>query len=569
MGVGGTRIAGLGLLAAALIAGCTSGDPASPAASPAPTGSTAPATEPPRMAPEHPIQVDGDRFVDTRTGVDFRVRGVNYFRIVPAGGGLQDRFLSPAVFDAAVVRRDFTTLAEHGYTTVRIFLDSCSGGPDCIAVPGGSGLNPRYLDVIAQTLAITKETGVFLLTSNDIPDDGGYSAIANRGNSTFFPGYRNTAFLTTAGADAAAAYWDDLLCGLVQRRAAFEAVLAWSILNEQWVFRKQPPLSLREGTVTGADGKRYDLSSAGQRRRLVLAGVRHYIDTIAEVIRRHDPHGLVTMGFFAPQFPNRTTIGGDWYVDTAPLLSSTDLDFFDFHAYPGSDIGIAEIAENFGMPFDRKPVVMGEVGTFIDRYDSAEAAGIATQDWIADSCDLGFDGWLYWGFLRAPEAIGDATWGLTDANGYLLTALSTQQWPDPCTPTLVDPNLAADRPVRVSRALPAEPGSAGVDGNPGTQWGAGTHAPQWIEVSLAEPSTVAGIRLLVAQFPAGQTVHQVAIRTNNGSLRVLHTFSGNTAGGDVLATTFDTPLRNVTDVRITTTRSPSWVAWSEIEVLAR
>jgi len=570
MGVRATRIAGLGLLAAALIAGCTSGDPAGGASGAATTGSASPATEPPWVTPEHPIQVDGDRFVDSRTGAAFPVRGVNYFRIVPAGGGLQDRFLSPAVFDATVVHRDFATLAEHGYTTVRIFLDSCAGGPDCIAVPNGSGLNPAYLDVIAQTLAIAKDTGVFLLlTSNDTPDDGGYPAIANLGNSEFFPGYRNTAFLTTAGADAAAEYWDDLLSGLVERRAAFEAVLAWSILNEQWVFNKQPPLSLREGTVAGADGRSYEMSSAGQRRRLVLAGVRHYIDTVAEAIRRHDPHGLVTMGFFAPQFPNPTTIGGEWYVDTAPLLTTTDLDFFDFHAYPGSDIGIAEIAENFGiLEFDRKPVVMGEVGTFIDRYDSVEAAGIATQAWIADSCDVGFDGWLYWGFLRAPEAIGDATWGLTDADGYLLEALSTQRWPDSCTPTLIDPNLARDRPVRVSRALPAEPGSAAVDGNPGTQWGAGTHAPQWIEVSLAEPATVAGIRLLAAQFPAGRTVHEVAIRIGNGALRVVHTFSGNTAAGDVLETTFDEPIENLTDVRITTRTSPSWVAWGEVEVLA-
>ena len=68
------------------------------------------------------------------------------------------------------------------------------------------------------------------------------------------------------------------------------------------------------------------------------------------------------MGFFAPQFPNRTTIGGEWYVDTAPLLTTTDLDFFDFHAYPDSDIGIAEIAENFGiLEFDRKEIFPEDV----------------------------------------------------------------------------------------------------------------------------------------------------------------------------------------------------------------
>jgi hypothetical protein len=273
------------------------------------------------------------------------------------------------------------------------------------------------------------------------------------------------------------------------------------------------------------------------------------------------------MGFFAPKFPNPTDIGGDWYVDTAPLLTTAALDFFDFHAYPGSDIGIDQIAENFGLAGrPAKPVVMGEVGAFLDRYSSAEAAGRAVQRWIAQSCGSGFSGWLYWGYLRAPEAMGDATWALTDSGGYLLDALAPARWPDPCRSTLPDPNLALNRPVKVSRALPAEPASAAVDGNPTTQWGSGSHAPQWIEVSLAAPSTVAGVRLRVAQFPAGRTVHEVAVSVRGGPLRVVHTFDGATQGGDVLEATL-AAVADVTAVRVTTTVSPSWIAWAEVEVL--
>lgn len=544
-----------------LVAGCTPSEGTQPDSTEADQAWSAPA---------HPITVRDGRFVDTRTGREFPVRGTNYFRLVSAGGGYQDRFFSPGVFDEAMVRRDLADLAARGYTTVRLFLDSCSVGAGCISAQGISGLNPQLLDAIAQTMTIARETGIFLLlTSNDLPDGGGYYEIANRANSAYFTGYRNTVFLTAAGAEAAATYWNDLMSGLVERRAAFDAVLGWSIINEQWVFADQPPLSASNGSVTGADGATYDLADPEQKRALVTAGVTNYIERVAEVIRRHDPNGLVTMGFFAPKFPNPTEIGGDWYVDTAPLLTGTSLDFFDFHAYPGSDIPLAAIAENFGLTGPPpRPIVMGEVGAFLDRFDTVEAAAVATQRWIAESCELGFTGWLYWGYLRAPEVVGDATWSLTDADGFLLDTLAPNQWPDPCRPTLTDPNLARDRPVRVSRALPGEPGSAAVDGNPATRWGAGEGAPQWIEVALAEPSTVGAVRLRVDQDPAGRTVHEVAVSGGGGgALQVVAVLDGVTAGGEVLTASF-APVEGVTAVRVTTRLSPSWVAWAEVEVLS-
>jgi hypothetical protein len=523
----------------------------------------------PWVAPSHPIQVDGDRFIDTRTGAEFPVRGVNFFTIVRADGGVEDRFFSPEVFDAETVRDEFERIAESGYTTVRIFLDTCSEGPACIATRGVAGLNPEFLDVIAETLQIAKETGVFLLlTSNDIPDGGRYYEVADAANSAFFSGYRNTVFLTDAGADAGEKYWNDLLSGLAEREAAFDAVLAWSILNEQWVFSDQPPLSLDAGTVTGADGGSYDLSDPAAKRALVTAGVTNFANSIARVIREHDPDGLVTMGFFAPKFPNPTSIGGSWYVDTVPLLTSAELDFFDFHAYLGADISIAEIAENFGMPgFDDKPVIMGEVGAFIDGFEDAESAAIATQRFIADSCAVGYSGWLYWGYLRAPAEIGDATWSLTDSDGHLLRALSPRLWPDPCQPNLKDPNLAKTASIRASSSLPEEPVGAAADGNPQSQWGSGAEASQWIEFALAEPATVGEIRLRVAQFPAGRTVHDVAVSVDGGALTVVQVFDGTTAEGDVLEAAFG-PIDRVTAVRVTTRTSPSWVSWKEVEILA-
>lgn len=502
--------------------------------------------------PAHRVEVVDGGFVDRTTGSPFVVRGVNYFLI----DGGRDRAVDPAYFDAERTAADFAILVGLGYNTVRIFLDSCG----CITPSQGSGLRADTLDVIATIIDLAAEHGlVLILTSNDLPDGGGYGAMANQDNSEFFPGYRNTHFLTAAGHEAMRTYWNDLLAGLVERRAAFEAVLGWSILNEQWVFTDMPPLSLSSGMAEAAAGS-YDLADPEQHRALVVDSVRAMIAGVAEVIRSHDPHGLVTMGFFTPQLPNPTGIGGSWYVDTAPLVVDSDLDFFDFHAYPGQDISIELMAENFGVD-DRKPVVMGEVGAFVDRYPTAEEAALGVQDWIARSCAVGFDGWVYWGYLRAP--LDDATWALTDSD-VMQVALAPVNQTDPCVPTLQDPDLAAGRPVSASSSLPEEPPEAAVDSNVVSQWGSGADAPQWIEVDLGGV-TVGRVRLTVGQWPAGRTVHEVEIRTGGG-LELIHTFDGETEGGDVLEFVLDEPIFEVETIRVTTRVSPSWVAWIEIEV---
>jgi hypothetical protein len=232
-------VVGIPLVAALLLIGaCTRvGDAVPPGPSAAPTPSTS-VTAAAWTPPAHWITVENGQFIDRRTGEVFVPRGVNYFNLVPLPGGwYEDRFFSPAVFDGDRIAADFATLAASGYNTVRLFLDSCGSGPDCV---GGTGLNEAYLDVIAEVIAMAAEQDlVLLLTSNDLSDQGGYWALVDSATSEDFPGYRNSHVLTPQGHQATARYWDDLLSGLVQRRARFEAVLGWSLLNEQWL-RHQP-----------------------------------------------------------------------------------------------------------------------------------------------------------------------------------------------------------------------------------------------------------------------------------------------------------------------------------------
>ena len=365
------------------------------------------------------------------------------------------------------------------------------------------------------------------------------------------------------------AYWDALLGGLVGRAARFDHVLAWSLLNEQWLFGDQPPLSLDSGSVTTADGVAYDMADPSAKREMVASNLLRYAHLVHDAIEAHDPTALVTMGFFSPQFPNPTGIGGSWYVDTVAYIEGgAPFDFYDFHAYPGEDIPLEQIAENFGVHLvPDKPVILGEYGAFVHRFGTLRGATRAISDWLTESCRLGFDGWLYWSY-RSNPTVDDRTWGLTSEERVLLDALAPIDRPDPCAPIEVaTPNLAFAADVRASGSLPAEPPEAAVDENEATQWGSGAEPVQWIEVELDPTAQVAEIRLLVAQWPEGRTVHNVLIDEGAG-FRSIHTFDGTTRDGDWLEFVPEAALMGIERLRVETITSPSWVAWREIEVIA-
>lgn len=337
--------------------------------------------------------VDGaGEFYSVQTGTRFYPRGVNYLDFRRANGIYQDRVLD-ARFDPDRIATAMQTLRAHGYNTIRVFFDLCNRGPGCITDQERSGLNPHYMDRMAALTRLADEYGIHILfTSNDIPDFGGYGEIANRDESDLIAGYRNAHYFSAGGVAAFETYWRDIMAAMAARDTAWSAVLGWSLVNEQWTFRLQPPLSLSAGTITNGTGRSYDLSDPDQKRAALADNLNLMTERVSAIIKTTDPEALVTMGFFAPQFPNETGIGGDWHVDTEPLLAGATLDFFDFHAYVDMDLPIARQAENFGMTaHPDRPVIMGEVGSSPSFIPQPQTA----RGWNSN-------GW--------PKAVG---WGLT------------------------------------------------------------------------------------------------------------------------------------------------------------
>ena len=551
---------------------CTSPPaPTLPASTPSPLSATQPPitqtsidTPPPQA--EHRIgirHVNGvGEFYDKQTGEKFIPRGANYV-FVPLGNSYTNLLLQAGTYDPERTRKDFAALAALGYNTVRVFLDHCNQGPGCIGDDDNSGLNPEYLDNLADMASAGRETGIYILfTSNDLPDQGGYAEEANFGSGGDFAGYRNSYYLRPQAITATRRYWRDLLTGLVERNAAFEAVLGWQLLNEQWMFRDQPPLSLTGGNVETTTGS-YDLSDPKQKTQMVSDGIIYYIAQMKEEILSHDPTALVTMGFFAPEIA-----APDWYVETTSLLERSDLDFFDFHAYPGAS-SLQEHAEHFGMiDYDAKPILLGEYGAFRHIYSEINSAARTLGTWVAESCQLGFDGWLYWTYYPAASHVSDRTWGLVDEEDHLLNLFAPANQPDPCLAVEIPTaNLAYNKPVMASRSLPEAPPENAVDEDPGTQWEAGGHPVQSIEIDLQGTFRLTEIRLLVAQYPAGNTTHRVQVRRSAGdAYQTVHEFSGLTDNDDWLIFQPEVPVESIAQLRIQTIAGPSWVAWKEIQV---
>lgn len=104
-----------------------------------------------------------------------------------------------------------------------------------------------------------------------------------------------------------------------------------------------------------------------------------------------------------------------------------------------------------------------------------------------------------------------------------------------------------------------------IDGNLTTVWLAPSFPTQWIEVDLGTPVVLRSIRMSVNQSPDGQTTHVIAGGTTPAPTTVLQTLSGTTTQGQWLTLTPASALPPTRYIRITTTASPSWVSWTELE----
>lgn len=103
-----------------------------------------------------------------------------------------------------------------------------------------------------------------------------------------------------------------------------------------------------------------------------------------------------------------------------------------------------------------------------------------------------------------------------------------------------------------------------INGNLSDLWSAGEFPPQWIQVDLGQTKTISRVRLLVDQYPDGHTTHQVYGGPSPDNLSLLGRFDGGTVFHQWLE--LNVSASDIRYIKVSTTASPSWVGWAEIEV---
>ena len=509
------------------------------------------------------------------TGKRLVPRGADYIHWVsrpsPGRGDIWvDALFNTSFGELDQAEAELGQMAVLGFNTVRMWKNACWGEVGgCIGDPTG-GLSDAYLDNITTFLHLAKANGIYVVFTDDwFPDDGGYSQEYERGCCIAFSGY-NTIYLTEHGIAAERMYWEDLIRGLIERGAPLEAVLAYELKNEAFYEGESPPLNQTTGTVTTANGGTYDMADAQDRVRMMEEGWLFWIEQLRNSILEVDPTALVTMGFFVQQEPNPVREGDPRLVYLDRVVRESQLDFLDFHAYPGYDLSFQGHVENFAMiGAEDKLIVMGEFGADKQNYSSAERGAAALQSWQVESCEYGFDGWLFWTWGNNTF---DEFWNAYEGDGVVATVLAPADRPDPCVYGEFDFirfNAAIGSEISASSYAPGFPPELAADGTQ-EYWNSSGGAPQWIQFKLAEPTEVEAIVLTVAQNPPVRSVHQIWVRQAGGELRLVHTIDEVTDEGDVLTFQPDEPLAGVEVVRIVTTSVLDlWPAWHEVEVLTR
>ena len=139
--------------------------------------------------------------------------------------------------------------------------------------------------------------------------------------------------------------------------------------------------------------------------------------------------------------------------------------------------------------------------------------------------------------------------------------------PVPAAPPSVKPEISGMRlkpkAASASRSNPGGDPTLNENGDFVRTWNAGARAPQWIQLEFAEPTAISTVLLHIEQNPDGPSTHEIYGGPTPDALKLLATADGarNRQWVEVKVMATDVKF-----LKVATTRSPSWVAWHEIEV---
>jgi hypothetical protein len=148
---------------------------------------------------------------------------------------------------------------------------------------------------------------------------------------------------------------------------------------------------------------------------------------------------------------------------------------------------------------------------------------------------------------------------------------SAVSFPPPIPPK---PPQACIDPTLLSRGAPvvasANQGGAVfvTDGSTDTIWNSEAFPPQFVEITLPQPSLLHHVVLTAEQNPSCPTTHEIFGTKSSGEAVLIGTLDTITTAGGQYQVVILPPNTGsaIQKVKVLTTKSQSWVAWREIEI---
>lgn len=396
----------------------------------------------PRIAPkaEKPVA----KFSNTQTGEVFSPIGVNYVRLDWIDQIPYHTTMNAALYDPIRTDRDFREIAASGYTVIRIFLDHGDPAHQALQQYGLAGpmthntedLYPPALDAFIDLLRLANKHGLYVIVDAEYVPTNKYYVNMSVDYSDETYGRYNWMYLSEKYIRAKALYFTKLVEAVKFAEpdgVLLSTVFSWELQNEIAIHGNFAPFNQFSGTVTTADGKTYDMADLEDRQRCWDNNVIHWANTVSDAIRAVDPDAMVSASVFCYQLVGKEGPNGlaGHYADhrfPASLQAIVDskLSFVDIHTYDTTMQQNYDVESSLNSSgFDKldkgiKPFLMGEYGTFKDKYPDIGDAKAAMLRHRSEMRRLGFSGELFWTWDTHSQK---RIWDLTEEGGVLLDAL--------------------------------------------------------------------------------------------------------------------------------------------------
>lgn len=377
------------------------------------------------------ITVSNGVFLDSATGDPFTPRGFNYIRL------FDDRAwhatFAPDLYDPARAESALALMADHGFNTVRVFIDH-EVGQGVVANFNDQSLSPTYMANFADFVSRAAAHGLRVIPSLVYrPSCYKYNLIAGPP-----PGFGpNDQFLHAGYLQAKSQYLIDFVSTLKAiNPSLLSSIFAYELENEANYVQTAAPFNMTSGLVTtAASGKTYDMAVPADRQALADDHALLWADTLTAAIKSVDPAALVSANVFTYQAVGRDGPGdesssfGDSRFPLRPLaLASSSIDYLDVHTYPFSDNWLAADLTSVEWPQLQpalaaagKPVIAGEFGAFMNTFTpTLSATAVKMRQHVARLDSAGFAGQLLWTYDTDQQT---QIWNARSGRGELFGAL--------------------------------------------------------------------------------------------------------------------------------------------------